>query len=141
MLTLPHRQNNMRVDQISELTAEDLSALYEEYTSDTESIINVMNELIRVFNILTNRNISLGDNVDCDTRSIPAVGGSEIRILRRGTKVPRQIVVGRVGTTGTPPTSAVQILDWTVSGSEIIVSNIVGLTSGQSYTLTLTVYY
>ena len=131
----------MRVDSISEITVEQAKDLYDDYSEPTELLLGAINELIRSYNLLGNKRISLTDNVDCDVRTVSVKGGSEIRVSRSKLTSPRQVVVGRVKTTGTAPTAAVQVLDWRVEGKDIIITNIVGLTASQAYDLTLTIYY
>jgi hypothetical protein len=131
----------MKVDNIPELSLEEVQKMFEDYNEPTQALLGIINELVRSYNLVTNKRISLTDNVDCDVKTITVVGGSTVRIGLGGRSLPRQILVGRVRTTGAAPTSAVQVLDWTTSGREIIINSIVGLTASQSYDITLTIYY
>ncbi len=131
----------MKVGTLSELTAEQMQKFYEDYEESAESILNGVNELIRSYNQVTNRRVSLVDNVDCDVRTLTIKGGAEIKLAKTKQALPRQIVVGKVSTSGTNPTAAVQILDWVTSGNEVTITNIVGLTTDQTYTITFTLYY
>ena len=133
----------MRIDQIPELGIEEVQKLHKEYPKSVETLIGRINEILNNFNLIFNKRISLVDNVECTVRINTIKGGAEIRLGRSGTALPRQIVVGRVKTSGAVPTTAVQILDWSIAQREIIIStsNIVGLTLDQSYDLTLTIYY
>ena len=131
----------MRVEQLSELTIENLQTIHGEYPEEIELIIGSFNELIRSYNLLSNQRISLQDNIDCDVRTVTVKGGAELKISRSKLFLPRHIVVGRVKTSGPPLTAPVQILDWSIVENEIIITNLVGLTVDQSYDITLTIYY
>ena len=131
----------MKVSQISEPTAEQLQNLYGDYPADIDSLLSIMSDLINRFNTLANKNISLNDNIDCETRTISHKAGTPFQFSRSKTQMPKQILVGRVTTAGVAPTSSVQILDWSIKDSLVTVTNIVGLTASQVYDITLTLFY
>jgi len=131
----------MKVSQISEPTAEQLQNLYNEYPADIDSLLSIVGQLVDRFNQLANKNISLNDNIDCEIRTLSHKAGTPLQFSRGKSQLPKQILIGRVVTAGTAPTSSVQILDWTIKDSLVTVTNIVGLTAAQVYDITLTLFY
>lgn len=131
----------MKLDSISEMTLEQIQTIYEEYSDDIELLVGRINELVRTLKSITDRNISLSDNIACEVKTLTVKGGATIEFAKTNMNQVRQISVGRVKTSGPNPTSAVQVLDWSSSTNSVRISNIVGLTNDQSYDITLTLYF
>lgn len=131
----------MKLDSISEMTLEQIQTIYNEYSDDIELLVGRINELVRTLKNITDRNISLSDNIACEVKTLTVKGGITIEFAKTNMNQVRQISVGRVKTSGSNPTSAVQVLDWSSSTNSVRISNIVGLTNGQSYDITLTLYF
>jgi hypothetical protein len=105
--------------------------------------INSFSEII--WNIL-NKNITLGDNMDAQIYAFTLLAGAaslnNTVSFQSGLKhVPQAVLVGNVVNTAAysaAPTTAVWA-SWSFSNSMISVNAITGLTTGQTYQLTLIV--
>lgn len=134
----------MKIQSYSEVLPEGLPDLTKDYENDVATLTRSINQVGRNLNQLSTQNVSLTDNVYCSTRELTVKGGVPLALKNTFNTPPKFILVGRVKlnkVTDPALTTAVQILDWSVSGENINVSTIVGLTPGQTYTISFIIFY
>lgn len=134
----------MKIQSYSEIYPENLSELNADYEDDVSAITRSINQVGRNLNQLSSRNISLTDNILCDSRELVMRGGETLVIKNNFPTPPKMIWVGRVRLdkpSDPALTAAVQILDWSVDETNITVKSVIGLTAGQKYTISFVIFY
>jgi hypothetical protein len=134
----------VKIQTYSELYPESLTELNKDYEEDIASLTRSINQVGRNLNQLSSRNISLTDNMYCDTRDLVITGGAALIVKNNFPVPPKVILVGRVKLakpTDPALTSAVQVLDWSAEEANITLTSVVGLTVGQKYNITLIILY
>ena len=126
---------------VQRLKYEDYSR-YPDWKQAFQALVNTLNLFMTpVYNILngnvTYQNLSAPQTF---TKVITAASTTTFNFANPLPFNPQSVIIGNCWSTipSTHPAVALQVY-WHVSGSTIIVDNIVGLTSGTQYTITLVV--